>query len=405
MKILNLLIMTIFALILSYFLPIFINLLLPVNQIIDRVRYSPVVDEFMLSTIDRAKGANTFEIIGKGAISEDEFVQNQPFTYHSILIPKGQFPKIFKEYESNASLILKNSQILNLRPSLNLGRNIPLYVLLRSDERYGKLSYFPFLIRLGDGSGMQIIDANKNQIDQNLSSNLNEILASDGFKFPAKQFFSNPTTLKAFDEGAFIVDSGGRIFHLKFDGLNFTLKDTGIVKNDIINIIVSEHDRREFYALVITPNELGLIDYDYKYIPLPNEGYDPTSSNLNLKITPINKIISFSSPQNISTYVMDLNYTLLKQNVRKPSEPISKRYLKGYVLPFETQLVQEDYFYKFKLENFSAKSLFASIVLALAFFVYNLIFLRKKSLLYSVFVVVFGIYGFIAAMMYTARKE
>ena len=91
--------------------------------------------------------------------------------------------------------------------------------------------------------------------------------------------------------------------------------------------------------------------------------------------------------------------------MRKPGEPTSKRYLKGYVLPFETQLVQEDYFYKFKVENFSAKSLLVSIVLALAFFVYNLIFLKKKTLLYSAFVVVFGIYGFIAAMMYTARKE
>ncbi|MCD8213716.1 MAG: DUF4857 domain-containing protein [Campylobacter sp.] len=405
MKFLNLFVTAIFSLLLSYFLPIFINLILPENQIVERVRYSPVIDDFMLSSINRADNTNTFEIIGKSAISEDEFIQNQPFTYSSILIAKGKFPSKFKEYENNTTLILKNSQFLNLRPSVNLTKNIPLYVFLQTDEKYGRLKYMPFLIRLGNENGLQIINVDTNKIDENLSSNLNEIFNKSGFKFPAKQYFSNPTTLKPFDEGSFIVDSADGIFHLKFDGWNFILQNTKLVKKDIINIVVSENERREFYALLIAKDELGLIGYDYKFIPLPYDGYDPIGSNLSLRINPVNKILSFASPQNIHTYVMDLNYTKLKHNVMKTSKPANKRYLKEYILPFELKLAKDSHFYKLQIDKFNVKSIFLSVALALAFFVYNFAFFKKKRFLSATFIAMFGIYGLIAVILYATKKE
>ncbi|MBR8465520.1 DUF4857 domain-containing protein [Campylobacter sp. faydin G-140] len=405
MRILNFIIMGIFALILSYFLPVFINLFMPLNYSFERVRYSPVIDEFIYSNTNRKDNTKSFKIIGGNEISEDKFLELQPFTNYYVLIQKGKFPQKFKMYENNTSLIVKNSQFLNLKYASNKAKYPDLYVLIEPDELYGRLKYAPFLIRLGSKNGFDVINTDINKIDKNLSENLNKAFLDEGFKLPAKAFFSNPSLMKEFDEGAFVVDSTNTIFHLKFNDNKFWIKNTNITKPNIIKMVISENKRREFYALVITSNEIGLLSYDYKFINLPNDEYEPFKANLNLAISPVDKVLSFTTKEQIKTYVMDLDYNVIKQNTTQLTPPTSSRELKAYVLPFELSIVQDDYAYEFKFINFSAKSVFISVLLAFGFFAYNLAFKKRKAFADSVFIAIFGIYGLIAEIFYGIKKE
>ncbi|MGB2553025.1 DUF4857 domain-containing protein [Campylobacter sp. MOP51] len=399
MRALNLIVLVFLSILLSYFLPIFANLLLEEKIVIERVRYSPVVEEFLYSKNDRETKQNTFEIIGKGEISEDKFIEYQPFAHYSLLLSKGTFPSKFEQYGQNPKLIRQNSQNLNLKYGSNKAKYIPLYILLQTDERYNKIIYPPRLLRLAE-HGIEIVNLEKNIVDDNSSKILNNDLVKNGFSFPAKMYFSNPSSLKPFDEGAFIIDANDTIFHIKQEKDFISVKNTKLVKPSVINIVVSEDPRKEFYALLVSKTELGLIDYNYNFIKLDNSGYDPFSANLGLRITPVNKILSFGSNETIKTDVMDLNYTTLKQNLTELTPPESKRYIKEYVLPFELKLSQVSHYYAFSVDKISIKGILFSACLAFAYFLYELFVNRRKRFLRSSVVAVFGVYGLLSVFLY-----
>lgn len=398
MKILNLIVLVFSSVILSYFLPTFINLALPEKRIIERVKYSAVIDDFLISKSNKDEKTTKYAIQNKHEITQDEFYEYLPFSYYQILIPNKKFPQKFKEYEQDPSLIRKNSQGLNLKYSSNKAKHIPLYLLLDTDK-YGNLSYTQELFRVKK-DGFEVINLQTNSIDQNSSKALNQKLEQQGFKFPAKGYFTNPSTLKPFDEGAFIIDSKDEIFHIRQNMKNISVKNTNIIKKDIINIMISEDPRREFYAILIAKNEIGLIGYDYNFINLNNSGYDPFGMNLNLSISPVDKILTFLSNDITKINVMDLNYTTIKENFTEFSKPVSNRHLKEYFLPFELKLSQHGHFYKFSFNQFSKKAMILSFIIALIYFMYNLKFKNRKRYIESGIIAIFGIYGFISTLFF-----
>lgn len=401
MRISNYIVTVFFIAVLSYFLPLFMDILLIESRPVERVRYSPVIEDFIYSKTDKESKETVFKVVGKDKISEDEFIRLLPFVHYSLLISKGTFPSKFEEYGKNPKLIRQNSQTLNLKYSANKAKYIPLYILLDTDRKYDKVIYPPRLLRLTDNS-IDILNLETSSLDIEQTKALNYSLKALNFAFPAVKYYTNPSSLKPFDEGAFVVDSKDEIYHIRQDEGKIYVKNSGIIKKDIINIVVSEDPRREFFALVVTKNELGLIDYGYKFITLNSDKYDPYSSNLNLRIDPVNKILSFSSTNDIKTDVMDLNYTTIKQNLTTLEPSASKRWIKEYIFPFELKMSQkgDNHFYSFYIENFSIKSIPISLLFAFLYFMIVLRTRQKYSAVDIFLIALFGIYGFVAMTMY-----
>ncbi|WP_169764449.1 DUF4857 domain-containing protein [Campylobacter mucosalis] len=403
MRALHLVVLVFASLIFSYFLPLFINLALPQTRVSEKIKYSPVINEFLYSKSDKESKTTEFKILNGENISEERFFELLPFSYYSMLISRNKFPEIFSEYGKNPSLIRKNSQNLSLRFGSNKAKFIPLYPIMNTKEKFDRMELLPFLFKFSKNS-IDVIDLETNSIDLNKTKIINDELKNLGFSYPAKKYFTNPSALKAFDEGAFIVDNNDTIFHIKQVNASFIINNTKISKPNIINIVVSEDPRREFYALLVSQNELGLIDYGYKFIPLDIQGYEPFSSNLSLNISPVDKILAFNSQDSIKTNVMDLNYTSIKQNSFELAKFQSKRWFKEYVLPFELKLTQPLHFYKFEFINFSYFGVLFSIILAFLYFVYNLAIKKQKMFLNSGIIAIFGIYGLIATIFYKEEK-
>ena len=246
MKVLNFFIMSVFALMLSYFLPSFINLALPLDQNVTRVKFSTLTNEFMIQKTNKLSGENKFYLENGKEISEDTFMQNQPFSYYGALIKNNKFPKELEIYEKNTTLIMKNSQSISAKYISNLFKPVLIFPLMYDDVKYAKPVFAQFLIAFS-ANLVEVIDPAKNAPNIELTNELNAKLKEQNFSFPGRKFFTNPSPLKAFDEGAFLLDSKDEIYHLKFDGKSFIVKDTNIAVKDVLNIVVSENQRREFY--------------------------------------------------------------------------------------------------------------------------------------------------------------
>lgn len=248
-----------------------------------------------------------------------------------------------------------------------------------------------------------MIDLLTNSINLEKTEKLNDELKGLNFAYPAKQYFTNPSIRKAFDEGAFIVDNDDKIYHLKQIDGKLILKYTNIIKPDIINIIISEDLRREFYGLIVTKNDTGLIDYDYNIIDLNLSQYDPFNANLNFNISPVDKIVTITTKDNIYTKVMDLNYAKINENDFKLDKLQSKRYIKAYFLPFELKISQPSYFYKFEFVNFSKMGFCLSILMAILYFAYRLKFNSQRDIYGTAVVVIFGLYGLISTIFFKEK--
>ena len=212
---------------LSYFLPSFINLALPLDQNVTRVKFSTLTNEFMIQKTNKLSGENKFYLEDGKEISEDIFMQNQPFSYYGALIKNNKFPKELEIYEKNTTLIMKNSQSISAKYISNLFKPVLIFPLMYDDVKYAKPVFAQFLVAFG-ANLVEVIDPAKNVQNIELTNELNTKLKEQNFSYPAMKFFTNPSPLKAFDEGAFLLDSKDEIYHLKFDGKSFIVKDTNI---------------------------------------------------------------------------------------------------------------------------------------------------------------------------------
>ncbi|MBQ9291700.1 MAG: DUF4857 domain-containing protein [Campylobacter sp.] len=403
MKILNFLLQICFIVILSFVLPYIYNSATKSANKIEVVDFSVIKDDF-LKAIYTTKPPKQFyfDLKTNEQIDEEEYMQSLPFTYYYYLINKNKFPPSLSYFTSDISLIRQNTQNLRIKSGENLLGDMPLFMLLESEPKYLKLEMSDYLIDIEEN--FKFIDMNTNSIDEALSREFISVLTEQNVKFPIKKFYSNPSVLKSFDEGAFFIDGEDKIYHLKMVNSQPVLKNTQIDLKNIKKIIVSEHSRKEFYAAIVAQDGVYLITYEnYKIIKIPNFGYDFTKDNFTLEIDPLFKTATYENDDNISIIAMNPDYSVYKTHILKKEKNDFFVNLKQYLFSFETKLKMESTSSaaKFKFTNFSYNSLFLSALLCvLAYFIF-----RRRGIL-PLFVVFFGgIYGFLAIILFNNSNK
>jgi hypothetical protein len=176
-----------------------------------------------------------------------------------------------------------------------------------------------------------------------LTEAFTEALRAVGFVFPATVIGGNPTNLKPFDDGYFIRDSRGHIFHVRR-----VLNQPEVFKTpidpdlDILDIIVSEHRRRELHGSIITiSGEVYLIIREtYHLIPLPTPRYDPGSMDFKLLIDPLHRTVTISNDQAVHGMAMDTAYQPLRTFTQPNADltPALVLLLREILFPFQITL-------------------------------------------------------------------
>jgi hypothetical protein len=261
-----------------------------------------------------------------------------PFLYYRDLDKWGVMPDTIQGLPVDITYIRHNSQRIRMRSYEMDQPKIELYPLFESKSDYTTLTYPRELFRINEK--MEFITASTNKINKTLSEKFNRVLKEKGFQFPAQLIEGNPTTRKPFDEGYFIVDAEGSVFHLKKVHNSPHCVKTPIDKDlGIRKILIRESVRREIYGIIITDSdEVYMISYDnYRLIKIPLEHYNPDKMDLSFYADPIYRTFKYDNGVHFYHKVFDSTYSFVDSLTISltPEEEKTSYKVKQAIFPFE----------------------------------------------------------------------
>jgi hypothetical protein len=302
--------------------------------------YSPVLDRFV-GRIDLG-GHKSLYLDENGTVYQQaEWEGLLPFLYYKNLEKQNQLPLYLDGRLFSAEDIASERQALAVMARHLPGKKlrIGLYPLFNNDPAVVAMPFPEEMFRFTDRA-MEFIGADHNQTDEYLTELFTAELVEQGFVFPATAIGGKTTNLKPFDEGYFVRDESGAVFHIRrvLDRPEVirTEIDPGL---DILDIIVAEHSRRAFYGLIITRGGgIHLISYDdYRLIELPAEGYDPQTMDLKLLFDPLSISIVYTATEKVVGTAVDHDGLVKRRFIldRTAYQPVQlQQHLKTLLFPW-----------------------------------------------------------------------
>ncbi len=284
-----------------------------------------------------------------------------------------------------------------------------IYPLFESEPDFGlKLPEDVFRIK----DRIEFINAKSNKVEEKKSQIFNDVFTREGFSFPAKVIAGIPSVMKRRDDGWFITDSKGSLYHLKMIKGNVFFKK--ITKPDNIRIKMiqcNDFDSREFYAMLITDeNKLYTLNTDYSFTKVPIPGYNPKQQSMILSGNIFNKNFSIFDDSEISVYTLDRNYKLVdqfKKEIPQKSQ-MTQGIIFSYLFPFQIKAESSNSsFVILQLEKSPGYHWFILTLLFLAFSMYLINKQKRRwsnNILDLVIVALTGIFGFLAIRIFSNKE-
>ncbi|MFW5833350.1 MAG: DUF4857 domain-containing protein [Pseudomonadota bacterium] len=278
------------ALLLSIAGPRLIDLAFDVERAPTHLFFSPVSRTFVFREHhgghDFVYGDNRGETFDRRT-----FETRLPFVYYRNMDLWGLLPLDLDGRRFDAQTIRENRQVFELRARQIADRrpSIAVYPLLEANPGQARLQFPEDVFRF-TGEAMEFVNVDTNRVDPALTERFTTALVDAGFAFPARAAFGQPTILKPFDDGWFVVDAAGAVFHVRrVDGAPEITRTPIPTDLDIRHIEVVENERREIRALLLTDDaRLFLVRHDgYRLVPLPTDGYVPDRMDYKLLINPL----------------------------------------------------------------------------------------------------------------------
>lgn len=311
-----------------------------------QINYSFVLKKFLIADFSGNAEKKYYDEDGR-VYNKFEYQTFLPMIYYRDLLVWKKLPEKIGNTEINPMEIEKNRQLIIVRGHEFDSPEINLYPLYESDSLFSQIEKPQSMFRIN--SSMEFIDAETNSVLKEKSDLFTKALEEKGFCFPAKKYFGNRTRRKPFDEGYFIEDSSGELFHLKMKkGLPF-VKATGLKPGSAIKYIKFEENmRREFYGVMFTEdNGVFLISCDnYKLIKLPVEDFDHEKMSFFMVCDLLKRTIRINNGNYISTIITDKNYNLIASHrisLKKYDKNAEKYSSIVFPLSFEWDVLNSGY--------------------------------------------------------------
>jgi len=308
--------------------------------------FSPVLQKFVYQ---ESLGGHRFIYADEDGVHYDrqEFEALLPFLYHRSLEIHDLLPLVIDGQSFELEDIRAGRQAVEIKSrQVKVNRQqIDLYPLFNNDPGVPMIPFPEDVFRITH-KGMEFINADYNRIDSELTRDFTEALRDKGFVFPAEVISGNPTNLKPFDEGYFIRDASGQVFHVKRVRNQPAIVRTDIEPGlDILDMVISENRRMEFYGAVFTTQgDIFLISYDdYRLIRIPVDNFDPRSMDFKLIINPLYRTALISSHKGIYGLAMDRDYSAVHDFFLErpaPEAGFAGR-VRDFFLPFQIILTSE----------------------------------------------------------------
>lgn len=246
------------------------------------------------------------------AFDRRTFEQSIPFIYYKNMEIWGLLPLTIDGKSYTKATIRNNRQVFELKPAEIRDRRseIAVYPLLESAPEQAGLRFPEDVFRL-TADRIEFLNVDTNAIDETLTARFTTALQAEGFSFPARFAAGKPTILKPFDEGYFLVDATGAVFHLKRVHNQPEVVRTPIPTTlGVRDILVTENKKRRFYGLLLAEDgRLFLIATEnYRLVPLPVDGYDPDHMDYKLLLNPVQATAVYGNDAVVHAVAMTLDF-------------------------------------------------------------------------------------------------
>ncbi|WP_300668585.1 DUF4857 domain-containing protein [Desulfoluna sp.] len=280
------------------------------------IQYSSPLKTFFISAWDPVDQRRRITDLAGNEYSQTTYEKALPMFFFRDLATWGCLPESIDGVEVTLKKVARNRQFVRLSPKDLNSPVVPLYPLYESASGFTRLKNPADMFRITES--LEFIDTESNKVVTDKSERFTRALQDQGFTFPARRIFGNPTPMKPFDEGYFITDAKGALFHLKLVKGTPLVKNTGLAPASGIRYIgVEEDSRREFYGLMVEGDgRASLLSCDtYTPIDLPIKGYDPDSMSLTINCDLLKRTFVMKDKKTIRVWVTDRDYHLVAKHV------------------------------------------------------------------------------------------
>jgi len=337
--------------------------------------------------------------------TRDEYEAIMPQINFAQLVFAGKMPDSINGVAVDVPLLRKNLFMSSFEPYLINGFAWKWYPLMESSPGRVNLEFPDEFFKIK--SRMEIIDSRTNKTVEKMSQAFTNELIKNGFVFPAKELFGNPTTRKAFDEGYFIIDNAENLFHMKRVKNKPYCKKIDLPKDiKVIHFNIHEIPLKEFYGFFVTEdNGLYLLTFnDYRIIKLDIEDYELNSSVLRINGDLFNRNVSVVNDNQFSNFIFNRDYKLIDKYKGQllEKEKSSQGKIAAYLFPFSLSLISsKSMFVNFYLKFLDFRFVVMNIILLLG--VITFFFVKKIPITKNIFplllILMTGIYGLISVFI------
>lgn len=264
-------------------------------------------------------------------------------------------------------------------------------------------------------SGIEFVNTNRNRIlgvNYEKSKLFNDKMIECGVLFPIKRYYGNPTTDKSKDDGYFIIDAKDDFYQLKMVSDLPVCKQILLPEGVNVDWMYCFDDSRVFGYVFTQSNDIyAMRTKDYSFVQLPIDDYGPDVSLIIVEENYFFIKMRMGKHDGVSYSVMDKNYDLVGKifsEYRPGYYATTAGRLENYFFPFVSSIVSRGgYHLEVKWYDWG-KFIYLNVLLTLMLVAIKAY--KRRSFrdwfnyLDFATVLVCGIYGFIAVMIFPNRR-
>ena len=358
--------------------------------------------------IDFDQNGNVYGKDFKGnTYTEHQTDSIMPLFYYRQLASEGRLPAEIEGVPVTVETAERTGFIFRTSPYDVNRRKPEIYQLLESVPDRVDFKAPDDVFRITD-NGIEFIDMKTNSINGEKSTLFTDAMVSCGFSFPARIVSGNGSPKKEYDNGYLILDSTGRLFHLKQEHGIPVVKDTRVrTQTDIEHIFVTEFPDRKLLGFVSdTENRFyGIETSDYSLHEIPVSGFDPERQEMTIIGDMLYWTITVSDLEKEHLVAMNARTWEQADTYTREQEIQTWEKISGYLFPAALSFTSPlDSYIQPRLSGLSFRALWAGLILAALY-----AFIRRKKAKPALIaecgaVAVCGIFLFIPLLVFSPRE-
>lgn len=302
------------TLIAGWVIPSFVKKATASRQNYPFVYYSSILQDFAIRNFDN----NEMEHIDrKGNVyTREEYDSITPLLSYRQLSLEGKMPDSILGVEMEPRMLRVKTVMWRYSPRDISRPTLDMHLMYESMSGRASLESPPDVFRVKDK--IEFIDKGTNSVNEEKSQLFQQKMEEKGFAFPAQKAWGNPSPRKPYDEGYFVLDSKGELFHIKLVNKRPYVGNTHVGKNiNIAYFSLYEIPDKSIYGFIVSQE--GSI-----YTLNAQGGYETTKFD----IPPIDIhthsvmmlgnifywMVNITSPEGTSYHVLDLNKKLIEHD-------------------------------------------------------------------------------------------